>query len=115
MASFISIVRSARDSLKIQLDLYRGLYRDPRTPRLARWLLWAAIGYLALPFDIIPDFIPILGHVDDVVIVPLLLVAAVRLIPPPLMEEHRQRARSASRQARADDSQRQDPAHLPRK
>jgi len=108
MASLIHIIRSVRVTLKVQLDLYTGLYRDPRTPRPARWLLWAAIGYLALPIDIIPDFIPVLGHVDDVVIVPLLIVAAVRLIPHDLLEEHRRRARSASRRASTSDSERQD-------
>ena len=83
-----------RRLIKQNIDLFQGLYRDPRTPRPARWLLWAAIGYTLLPFDLIPDFIPVLGHLDDVIIVPLLIVAAVKLIPSELYEEHRQRVKA---------------------
>lgn len=86
---------------KDELDVYQRVWRDPRTPRSARWLLGCAIGYLAMPFDLVPDFIPILGQLDDVLIVPLLVHLAVRRIPPKLVAEHRSavaadRARSNS-------------------
>lgn len=71
-----------------QLAFYRALYQDPRTPRLARLLLWAALAYTALPFDLIPDFLPIIGHLDDVIIVPGLIFLAVRLIPVAVYNEH---------------------------
>ncbi|MFT5367787.1 MAG: uncharacterized membrane protein YkvA (DUF1232 family) [Candidatus Latescibacterota bacterium] len=76
---------------KQNFDVFQRLYHDPRTPKRARWLLWAAIGYTLLPFDLIPDFIPILGQLDDLVIVPLLIILAIKNIPPELYEEHRQR------------------------
>ena len=80
-----------RRLFKQNFDVFQGLYRDPRTPRRARWFLWAAIGYTLLPFDLIPDFIPVLGHLDDVVIVPILIFLAIKSMPPELYEEHRRR------------------------
>ncbi len=75
-------------TLRQYLAFYRALYQDPRTPRLARILLWAALAYIALPFDLIPDFLPIIGHLDDVIIVPGLIFLAVRLIPVTVYNEH---------------------------
>ena len=72
---------------KTQLAIYNAAIRHPRTPWLARWLLVAAIAYLASPIDLIPDFIPVLGHLDDLIIVPALLALAVRLIPQDVLAE----------------------------
>jgi uncharacterized membrane protein YkvA (DUF1232 family) len=79
-------------TLRQQLAFYTALYQDPRTPHLARLLLWAALAYTAMPFDLIPDFLPIIGHLDDVIIVPGLIFLAVRLIPVAVYDEHWQRA-----------------------
>ncbi len=67
--------------LKIELAYYKCLMAHPGTPKLSRILLGAAIAYFLTPIDIIPDFIPVLGHLDDVLIVPGLIWLAMRLVP----------------------------------
>jgi len=81
-------LREIARALHQQLAFYTALYQDPRTPRLARFLLWAALAYTAMPFDLIPDFLPLVGHFDDVIIVPGLIFLAVRLIPVTVYDEH---------------------------
>lgn len=63
--------------------------RDPRTPRLAKAIALVVVGYALSPIDLIPDFIPIIGLLDDVILVPLGILLAVRLIPGPLWQEFR--------------------------
>lgn len=75
-------------NLKKYIRVYQALYQDKRTPRLAKVFLWMAIGYFFLPFDLIPDFIPVLGQLDDAVIIPALIFIALKLIPEPLYQEH---------------------------
>ncbi len=75
---------------KEELKFYQLVLKHPRTPRLARLCLAMALGYAVLPFDLIPDFIPVLGHVDDMVIIPGLVVIALRLVPPEVIESCRQ-------------------------
>ena len=65
--------------------------RDPRTPLVAKLLAGAVAAYAFSPVDLIPDFIPVLGLVDDLLIVPLGVWAALRLIPAPLVAEYRAR------------------------
>ncbi|MBZ7920760.1 DUF1232 domain-containing protein [Ensifer adhaerens] len=66
--------------------------RDPRTPISAKFVAGAVAAYALSPVDLIPDFIPILGYLDDLILVPLGILLAVRLVPPALMDEFRQRA-----------------------
>lgn len=66
---------------KQEVVFYRALHAHPQTPRLAKALLWLALGYLVLPFDLIPDFIPVIGQMDELVIIPLFLYMALKLIP----------------------------------
>ena len=66
--------------------------RDPRTPWLVRWLALLVAAYALSPIDLIPDFIPVLGYLDDLVIVPLGLVLVLRLIPEDVKRSARERA-----------------------
>jgi uncharacterized membrane protein YkvA (DUF1232 family) len=74
---------------KRELQLYRNILADPRTPKLTKWLLGSAVAYAITPVDIIPDFIPVVGHLDDAIIIPALVYLALKTIPKPLLEEHR--------------------------
>lgn len=66
--------------------------RDPRVPWYAKALAIAVAGYALSPIDLIPDFIPVVGYLDDVIIVPLGIMLVVRLIPADIMAEHRELA-----------------------
>jgi uncharacterized membrane protein YkvA (DUF1232 family) len=73
------------DALRIMPDLLRllaRLARDQRVPRSARIALWGLLAYLALPIDVIPDFIPVLGYADDAIAVVLVLRYVARRIEP---------------------------------
>jgi uncharacterized membrane protein YkvA (DUF1232 family) len=73
--------------------------RDPRVPWYAKVVAACVAAYALSPIDLIPDFIPVLGYLDDVILVPLGIALAIRLIPPAVLEEHRQAAsaRAANR------------------
>jgi uncharacterized membrane protein YkvA (DUF1232 family) len=63
------------------------LLKHPQTPKPAKWVAAAVLAYALSPIDLIPDFVPVLGLLDDVVIVPLGVALAVRLTPRPLWEQ----------------------------
>jgi uncharacterized membrane protein YkvA (DUF1232 family) len=88
-------LESTAASLKRGIRFYRLVAGHGRTPRLAKWLLGLAVAYALLPFDIIPDFIPVLGHLDDLIVIPLLVVLAVRMVPEDVMRECREQSRGA--------------------
>ncbi len=68
--------------LKAEFAFYQRLQKHPQTPTFAKALLWLAIAYLLMPFDLIPDFLPVIGQLDELVIIPLLLYFALKLTPP---------------------------------
>ena len=68
--------------------------RDPRVPWYAKVAAGAVAAYALSPIDLIPDFVPVLGYLDDLIIVPLGILIAVKLIPVPLMREFREQAES---------------------
>jgi len=73
-----------------EVEFYKRVIRHPRTPCVSKLLLGVAIAYAVSPIDLIPDFIPLVGHFDDLFIVPLLIWIAVRSIPDSVITECRQ-------------------------
>ena len=69
--------------------------RDPRVPWHAKVLALLVAGYALSPIDLVPDFVPVVGYLDDVILVPLGIVLVVKLIPPGIMAEHRASAAAA--------------------
>ena len=69
--------------------------RDPRVPWYAKGLAVAVAAYAASPIDLIPDFIPVVGYLDDLIIVPLGIALVIKLIPADIMAEHRALALAA--------------------
>jgi uncharacterized membrane protein YkvA (DUF1232 family) len=70
------------------LVLFRRLLGDPRVPRSRKALLAGMVGYLAMPIDLVPDFIPVAGQLDDAILVALVLRAVLRGPAQPLLREH---------------------------
>lgn len=79
-----------------EIAFYRLVLVHPRTPRASRFFLGAAIAYALSPIDLIPDFIPVLGYLDDVLIVPLLIWLALRLIPKDVIADCRRKANAGA-------------------
>lgn len=74
---------------KNEIRVYKLVLQDKRTPRLGKFFLSLAIGYLLFPFDLIPDFIPVLGQLDELIIIPILVYIALKLIPKEIIIETR--------------------------
>ena len=79
--------------LKQEFEVYRLVLRHPKTPVLAKIFLGRAIASVLMPFDLIPDFIPVIGQLDDLVIVPLLVYVALKMIPNAVVNECREQIR----------------------
>ena len=71
--------------------------RDPRVPWYVKALAIVVASYAISPIDLIPDFIPVLGYVDDVILLPLGIFLVVKLIPPDIIAEHRKSAAAATK------------------
>jgi uncharacterized membrane protein YkvA (DUF1232 family) len=81
--------KRARQDFTREIQVYQLVVQDPRVPKRAKWLLAIALGYLLSPIDLIPDFIPVLGYLDDVLIVPALVWLAHRAIPKDVLRDCR--------------------------
>lgn len=75
-----------------ELSALHYAYRDPGTGMLPKIIILLALGYALSPIDLIPDFIPLLGYIDDLVIIPALISLSIRLIPADVMHEARIKA-----------------------
>src|SRR4051812_32163134 len=91
MMALESLKRRAR-ALKLELIAVALAARDPRTPWYAKLLVAGCVAYVLTPVDLIPDWIPVIGFIDDLVLVPLALAFAVRFVPPEVLADCRGRA-----------------------
>lgn len=90
MKAFYNRLKQEINKLKSEAGALVIAYRDKRTPILAKLVILITIGYLLSPVDLIPDFIPVLGLIDDLVIVPLLILLALKLIPTAVLADARE-------------------------
>jgi uncharacterized membrane protein YkvA (DUF1232 family) len=91
----LSRIRQIARNLAREVRVAGLVLRDPRTPWAARFLLGCSVAYFLSPIDLIPDFVPVLGQLDDAVIVPLLLLTGLALVPAEVIREHREAAGAA--------------------
>lgn len=80
---------------KLKEDIYTLYlaYRDPRVPFFARVVLILTVAYAFSPIDLIPDFIPVLGYLDDLILLPLGIWLSIKLLPREVVQEYRAKAR----------------------
>jgi uncharacterized membrane protein YkvA (DUF1232 family) len=96
--SFGARLRARAKALKAEVDALGLAYRDPRTPWYAKAFVALVVAYALSPLDLIPDFVPVLGYLDDLILVPLGIALALRMIPADVMTECR--AAAAQRDGR---------------
>jgi uncharacterized membrane protein YkvA (DUF1232 family) len=86
--------------VKVELYALYLAYRDPRVPTYARIFAACVVGYAFSPVDLIPDFIPVLGYLDDLVIIPVSVMIALKMIPTPVMADCRLHAHEVMQQGK---------------
>ncbi len=91
-ANMLDRLKSRARSLKIETYAVYLAARDPRTPWLARAMVILVVAYALSPIDLIPDFVPVLGYLDDLVLIPAGIALALRLIPSEVMADARRNA-----------------------
>ena len=92
MAAFAALRTRARE-LKVELIALALAARHPDTPWYARLIVAGCVAYAVTPVDLIPDAIPVVGFIDDLVFIPLAIALAVRFIPAPVLADCRARSR----------------------
>lgn len=92
MTTWLDRWRARVKALKREVVAVALAARDPRTPWAARLLVLAVVAYAVSPIDLIPDFIPVIGFLDELLLLPLALMLAIRLVPPDVIAEARAKA-----------------------
>jgi uncharacterized membrane protein YkvA (DUF1232 family) len=82
--------------LKVEVYALYLAYKDPRVPWYARVFAAVVVGYAFSPVDLIPDVVPVLGYLDDLILVPLGVALAIKMIPSPVLAECREKARETA-------------------
>ncbi len=93
MKQFVQTWQGRARELKVQVYALYLAYRDPRVPLPAKIVAAFVVGYAFSPIDLIPDFIPVLGYVDDLIIVPLGIALALKMMPAEVLAECQERSR----------------------
>ncbi len=89
---FIETMRGKALSLKKEITALYYAYQNPEVKLLPKLIIIFTIGYALSPIDLIPDFIPVLGYLDDLIIIPALITLSIKLIPKEIMDESREKA-----------------------
>jgi uncharacterized membrane protein YkvA (DUF1232 family) len=97
--SLVAELKARARKLKSEVLALYVAVRHPRTPWYAKLLIVAIVAYALSPIDLIPDFIPVLGLLDEIILLPFAIAWAIRLIPPDVMDECRARAPAMSGEA----------------
>jgi uncharacterized membrane protein YkvA (DUF1232 family) len=100
MTGLLEIWKRWASELKIQVYALYLAYKDPRVPLPARILAACVVGYALSPIDLIPDPIPVLGYLDDLIIVPLGIAIVLKMIPANVMAECREKSRQVVEQGK---------------
>lgn len=88
-------------ALKAEIAVLASALTDPRTPLSAKLLGAAVVAYAVSPIDLIPDFIPVLGYLDELILLPMALWAVRKLIPADVLAEHRAKVPPGTRLAKS--------------
>lgn len=91
---FIQKLKQKASKLKSEIQVLIIAYKDIRTPLEAKILIGITVGYLLSPIDLIPDFIPVIGLLDDLIIVPVLISASIKLIPAIVLKDAREKVKN---------------------
>jgi uncharacterized membrane protein YkvA (DUF1232 family) len=95
--SLIAALKQRARRLKADITALYLALRHPRTPWYAKAFIAAIVAYALSPIDLIPDFIPVLGFLDEIVLLPFAILLAVKLVPADVMDECRARASATGR------------------
>lgn len=89
-------VRGIAKRAKNEVELYRSILSHPRTPILSKVLLAGAVAYVVSPIDLLPDFLPAVGWLDDLIVVPALAYLALEIVPNDVIQECRAKQKASN-------------------
>lgn len=98
MKRIIDLIKSTAKKLKREIPVLYLAMKDPGTPYLAKFLTIITVGYALSPIDLIPDFIPILGYLDDIIILPILVYLTLKLLPNEVISNCRSQMEDSSKE-----------------
>ena len=91
---FINRLKARTKRLKKEISVVYFVYQHEELPLLPKLLVLLTLGYALSPIDLIPDFIPVLGYLDDLILIPALISLSIKLIPPDIIRDARQRVKT---------------------